>query len=286
MASIDHMAGIVPVFGNELSLAMPWHDSLTPVAPSYLAIERAVVECCLAGCDTIWIMCNDDVRPILKKRIGEVVKDPLYTYNNPTLADMKLIPVYYIKMDKRADEKQNCLSRSIIYGAESVSTVAGALSKWAKPERFYCSFVNSICLDDDIKNNRKTIKGPDNIYFTNNGRSIAKGDLINFTFNKKHLEIYRSRFLEIINDVTKISHTNLITVGQIFFPVDNEPHSELELSYQSDISSWDGYRQYMASNLSAMVKKNTGLFTRYKRKSFVRERGRHMPENQPQYKEG
>ena len=51
-----HLAGIIPVAGQPLEFNMPWHDSLMPIAPDYLALERSVVECAYAGCETIWIV--------------------------------------------------------------------------------------------------------------------------------------------------------------------------------------------------------------------------------------
>ena len=37
-------------------------DCLMPIAPDYTLIEAAVVECAWAGCDTIWVICNDDLQ--------------------------------------------------------------------------------------------------------------------------------------------------------------------------------------------------------------------------------
>ena len=33
---------------------------MMPVASRLTAIERSVMECAWAGCETIWIICNDD----------------------------------------------------------------------------------------------------------------------------------------------------------------------------------------------------------------------------------
>ena len=73
---MKHLAGIIPVSGVKSDFNMPWHESLMPIAPGYLAVERAVVECAYAGCDTIWIVCGDDVEPLIRYQVGEVVQDP------------------------------------------------------------------------------------------------------------------------------------------------------------------------------------------------------------------
>ena len=67
-ANIFHLAGVVPVSGVESDFGFPWHPSLNPVGKNYLAIERAVVECAWAGCETIWVVCDDDTQPLIKHR--------------------------------------------------------------------------------------------------------------------------------------------------------------------------------------------------------------------------
>ena len=59
-----HLAGVIPVSVEQSDFGMEWSDCLTPIAPNYTAIERAVTECAWAGCETIWIVCNDDVSPL------------------------------------------------------------------------------------------------------------------------------------------------------------------------------------------------------------------------------
>ena len=74
-----HLSGIIPVSGNkEGDLKFPWHDSLMPLGNDYLAVERSVVECAYAGCETIWIVCNDDIQPLIRYRLGDYVKDPVW----------------------------------------------------------------------------------------------------------------------------------------------------------------------------------------------------------------
>ena len=70
-----HLAGIIPVSGIKSDFGMPWHASLMPIGPNYLAVERAVAECAYAGCDTIWIVCADDVTPLIRYQVGEKIQD-------------------------------------------------------------------------------------------------------------------------------------------------------------------------------------------------------------------
>ena len=73
-----HLAGIVPIDGQALDYNFPWHDCLQPIAANFLAVERAVLECATAGCETIWIVCNSKMQPLIKHRMGEMVEDPVW----------------------------------------------------------------------------------------------------------------------------------------------------------------------------------------------------------------
>ena len=66
-----HLAGIVPVAGGRVDLKFPFPDVMLPIANDYTLLDAAIVECAYAGCDTIWIICNDDTAPLLRHRIGD-----------------------------------------------------------------------------------------------------------------------------------------------------------------------------------------------------------------------
>lgn len=64
-----HLAGIIPVAIVPLDFKMPWNDALMPIAPNFCAIERSVYECAQAGCETIWIICNSEIIPLMRRRV-------------------------------------------------------------------------------------------------------------------------------------------------------------------------------------------------------------------------
>ena len=86
---VRHLAGIIPVAGQPLDFNFPWHDCLQPIGKNYLAIERSALECAFAGCDTIWIACNDDMQPLIKSRIGDYVQDPVYIFREHDPGNIK-----------------------------------------------------------------------------------------------------------------------------------------------------------------------------------------------------
>ena len=93
-----HLAGIIPVAGGHTSLKFPFPDVMLPIANDYTLLDAAVVECAYAGCDTIWIVCNDDTAPLLRYRIGDYIQDPSYYYFNTSVNkdQRRRIPIFWV----------------------------------------------------------------------------------------------------------------------------------------------------------------------------------------------
>ena len=73
--SKENLPGIIPVAGMTSEFGMEWDSSLIPVAPNYTALESAIYECIHVGCNSIWIVANDDIAPLIRHRIGEYATD-------------------------------------------------------------------------------------------------------------------------------------------------------------------------------------------------------------------
>ena len=116
-----HLAGIIPVAGPKLDFNLPWHDCLMPIAKDYLAIERSVLECAYAGCETIWVICDDDMQPLIRHRLGDYVNDPVWVYRHfdrEKGEKKKLVPIQYVPIHPRDKNKRDCYGWSILYGAK------------------------------------------------------------------------------------------------------------------------------------------------------------------------
>jgi len=138
-----HLAGIIPVSGIKSDFNMPWHPSLMPIGPNYLAVERAVAECAYAGCDTIWIVCSDDVVPLIRYQVGEKIQDPVYNYRHFEInkSDVKKpVRIYYVPLAIKDINKRDNLAWSAIFGAQTAHKVLGELSSHIAPENFYISW--------------------------------------------------------------------------------------------------------------------------------------------------
>ena len=73
-----HLAGIIPVANIKSDFNLMTPEVLLPINAGLTAIQKSVFECAMAGCNTIWIVANDDLAPIIRKIVGEWVYDPVY----------------------------------------------------------------------------------------------------------------------------------------------------------------------------------------------------------------
>ena len=101
-----HLAGIVPIAGQPLEFGFPWHDSLMPIASNYMAIEHAVQECAMAGCETIWVVCHNDTQPLIRHRLGEWILDPAARTTGLFAGDQeRRIPIFYVPIHPKDRHK-------------------------------------------------------------------------------------------------------------------------------------------------------------------------------------
>lgn len=266
---IHHLAGIIPVAGMPLDFKMPWHDSLMPVGKDYLALERAVYQCALAGCETIWIVGYLGTQPLLKKRVGDTILDPYTVKEGPNpLIKQKEVSIYYVPIHPKDRSKRDSLGWSVLYGADSAYRISKFISKWIAPEKFFCCFPYSIMSDEDIKANRSLLSSKENIIFSHGGKTVKDNLHIPFTFIAD--DFFRCR------DIVKhkqakewgiegsARHYDLATV---FKGLDSVSSTVVELSQFHDVSSWESYRKYIASE-QCNIEKPKHLFLGKRRNKF------------------
>jgi hypothetical protein len=91
-----HMAGIIPVAGLETDFNQQLPEVMMPVDAGFTAIQKSVYECAMVGCQTIWIVANNDLAPIIRNTVGEWIYDPVY-YETKSMfpsENRKEIPIY------------------------------------------------------------------------------------------------------------------------------------------------------------------------------------------------
>lgn len=270
--TVEHLAGIVPVGGQPLDFKMPWHDSLMPIAPNYLAVERAVYQCVLAGCETVWIVGHLGTQPLIRKRVGDTILDPVYLqYKNP-LERMKEVSVYYVPIHPKDRSKRDCLGWSVLYAADSAYRISKFISKWIAPERFFCSFPYGIVPDESLRDNRKLISSSKKIIYSYNKQTVKENLHLPFTFNAE--DFFRCRDIVKHKQAEEWGATSsrFYDIATVFKGVDTMNANMIELQWFYDISTWSGYKNFLSSNENNLYTKPTKLFLGNKRKPFERKK--------------
>ena len=182
---VNHLAGLIPVAGQPLDFNFPWHDSLQPIGKDYLAIERSVIECAYAGCRTIWIVCHDDMQPLIRYRLGEYIQDPVYLFRSmaPGHAEdtRRPIPIYYVPIHPKDRDKRDCLAWSVLYGAMAAYYTSTQVSKWVRPHRYYTSFPYGLYDPEILREYRKELHSDQGFYLQHNGKTVKDGEYLRKT---------------------------------------------------------------------------------------------------------
>jgi hypothetical protein len=255
-----HLAGIVPVAGQSLDFDMPWHDSLMPIAQNYLAVERAVVECAYAGCETIWIICHDDMQPLIRHRLGDYAQDPVWVSRHFELRRnqfQKPIPIYYVPIHPRDRSKRDSLGWSVIYGAWMSKKVCGNLSTHLKPDKYYVSFPYGVYHVSKIREHRRDISSSRPFFLEHEGRTVVDGEYLGFSMTPEDVKALQAsvsvKSTGIYEDERRIKKLPIekrysfrnLNLDQIFDILSTDGAKIHKLDRYWNIGSWEGYKEYM-----------------------------------------
>ena len=138
-----NVAGVIPLSGWNNSFDFPWPDYLQPLREGFLAIERSVYECAYAGCDSIWVVCGEDVAPIIKKRLGDYVMSPRYFEEKNFVRNKdyheKWIPIFYTPLSQKDRDRRDSLGWSALHGALMAFQISDKMSQWVRPTKYFVS---------------------------------------------------------------------------------------------------------------------------------------------------
>lgn len=258
-----HLAGIVPVAGPRLDFGFPWHDSMQPIAKNYLAVERSVVECAYAGCETIWIICNDDMQPLIKNRLGDYIEDPYYLDKSAFVKYpsqfRRQIPIFYAPIHPKDRDRRDSLGWSVIHGALTAFIISDKISKWMIPSRYYVSFPYGVYQPWEVYKHRKRISNKKPFFVCHNGKTVRDGEYLGFTLDAEEYKTYVTNVKSNCTGGNKgISpdkrwSSRFFTIDKIFDSdiIDKEM---LEVSWYHKIDSWEAYHNYMSSEESRLIK--------------------------------
>ena len=269
-----HLAGIVPCGGQPLDFGMEWPDFMMPIAPNYTMIEAAITECAWAGCETIWVCLYEDTAPLVRHRIGDWIQDPVWAWRNmdpQPKANQRRIPIFYVPVHPKNRFRRDCLAWSVIEGALSAFKTSATVSKWIYPNKYWVSFPYGYFDPELIRKHRPQISSPKNFYVTHDGKSPEQGIHTSFSFGKDEFIRFRRRIRKgtkmFKNEVDEdgIPRTKLplaerysarwFELEDVFIDLDITKKNSIEIKEFYDLSSWDNYRNYLASELSRTTKR-------------------------------
>jgi len=287
-----NLVGIIPVAGHDKrDFNMPWPDCMMPIASGYSMLESSVVECAWAGCKSIWIVVNDDFARIIRKKIGDWVSDPVYNdrkFDPKPNESRRRIPVYYVPVPLKHRDKIDSLSWSVIHGALTSFKLTNNLSKWVIPGKYYVSFPYSYVSPFQLREHRKEISGPKNVYFTSNGMGVKEGLMTSFTFMKDDwLEFRRvvrtSTGLRVPGSPFEEKHLlppeerwngRWFQPEKVFAPLKDEELIKIPVEEFFSIGSWEEYIDFIAASRNLLIKrpsKSVLIGTKYNRVAEDRE---------------
>lgn len=263
--SAFHLAGIIPVSGLISDFNFPWHSCLQPLSKNYLAVERSVIECGYAGCETIWIVCNDDIQPLIKSRIGDFIEDPYYMdrskYKKFPNEARRQIPVFYVPIHPKDRDRRDSLGWAALHGALSSFIVSSKISKWLIPSRYYITFPYGVYDPSEVKKYRKAISHTNQFFLVNKDRSVKSGDYLSFTMNA---EEYKQYVWDLKQGCTGAS-TSLepkkrwssrhFTLDKIFGSATINDSNSYEIEWYYPIDNWESYHIYLRSDHSSLLKR-------------------------------
>jgi len=280
-----HLAGVIPTAGPPLDFGFPWHDSLQPIALDYLAVERSVVECAYAGCETIWVVCNDNMQRLIKKRMGDFIEDPYFLAKHNFVKfpseHRRQIPIFYTPIHPKDRERRDSYGWGVLHGALTAFIVSGKISKWLTPNRYYISFPYGVYDPACVKGERKRISSPKPFFLSHNGKTIRDGEYLGFTMDAQEYNKYLWNVKDKCTggssalDRKKRWSSKHFLLDEIFDCAIINESSVKDLDWYYPIDGWERYVNFLSSPHSQTIKKpHSKMFSyhEYSKVLFEREK--------------
>ena len=285
-----HLAGIIPVAGQPLDFQFPWHDCCLPIAQNYLAIERSVVECAYAGCETIWIVCNEDMQPLIRHRLGDYVKDPVWAVRpqDPRSSErQKEIPIFYSPIHPKDRDKRDCLAWSVLHGAQTAYHVSLRISKWVTPDNYYVSFPYGVYPVEILREHRNIISSEETFILSFQDKTVRDGEYMGFTFTPEDFVYIRKVFREKATGlyaphsgeglptkklpIEERYTARFFGLEEVFNVLDVEKANVVNLPWHHNIDCWENYCSYLSSDTKDQITRPPKYILNYQELSLIGE---------------
>ena len=254
-----NVAGVVPISGWNNSFDFPWPDYLQPIRQGMLAIERSIYECAYAGCDSIWVVCNDDVAPIVKKRLGDYVLSPRFFEEKDFVKSKnyheKWVPIFYTPISQKDRDRRDSLGWSALHGALMAFQMSDKMSQWVLPTKYFVSFPYGLYHTGIARGHRDAIRGPKSFFFSHQGKTVRDGLYLGFTFFPSDWP----KFKHHVKDQCTGGSRNIplrerwssqhFTLDKIFDVGVISIDKKVEVPEYYDLDTWDSLQAYYRSEM-------------------------------------
>ncbi len=265
-----HLAGVIPLANLKTEFNLKTPEVLLPIDSNFTAIQKSVFECALAGCNTIWIVANDDLAPIIRKVVGDWAHDPVY-YNRMSKfksQERKEIPIYYVPIHPKDRDRRDSYGWSILHGIHSAWRVAYNISHWLTPEKYFISFPMSTYDIYVLREHRQAISSRvSNLFLSYDGKNIKDNVPLPFTmtgedFKRCRRQIKKKTTKEFLSPQAHEKYPSErlgieqrwsarhFDLKDIFGEVQDEAAFDVCVDWHCDISTWSGYCDFLGSSNS------------------------------------
>ena len=281
MTQASHIAGIIPVANLNHDFDGPISPLLMPVARGYTAIQKSVFECAIAGCRTIWIVCNNDVAPLIRHVIGDWIYDPVYL-SRPHVQfpseHQREIPIYYVSLHPKDMKRRDSYGWSVLYGINSAWRVANIISQWLIPEKYFISFPLALYNIYSLRGSRRKIASIESNYFLSyKGKTVKDNCPLVFTMRgedfiecRRHVNKLTTREYRNPDPSQKFPQEKLPLLERwsarhfdfetVFAKVEEAGATHDALEWFYDMSYWEEYCAFLGSD--NFIKKPANSLTR------------------------
>lgn len=241
-----HIAGIVPISNYKSKLNFQWHDSLTPVGPDFTAIERAVWECACAGAKTIWIICEDDFQPLIKKQVGEWLYDPV-NYDKAKFTkypsdNRKKVPIFYAPIHPRDRDRRSSYGWGALHGALTSFICCSRISKWTLPTKYYVSFPFGVYNPECVLKHRDRIRTEERFFISHQGKTVSDNCYLGFTLTPNQWKNYVYQLKKNFKDNGDLPLAKIFNCGNI------DKDERLEIDWYYDLGTWESWVKGINNN--------------------------------------
>jgi len=230
-----------------------------PIGPNYLAVERAIAECAYVGCSTIWVVCSDDITPLIRYQVGEKIQDPVYNYRHFEVnkTDVKKpIRIYYVPLAIKDIKKRDNLAWSAIFGAQTANKILNNLSPHLCPDRFYIAWPYGYYAPWLLRDHRKDLLDGD-ILLEHEQTTVKDNKYLGLTLSAEQITtlveesistssgLWNQERTDKLTSEQRYSYKNFI-LSQVFKNLDISNHKKITIENYQTIDCWEEYCNFLS----------------------------------------